>query len=44
MFIERPAISEPMKKITLARRRMGLRPQMSEIFPHIGVEAELARR
>jgi hypothetical protein len=44
MFIERPAIRDPMKKTMFAMRRIGLRPQMSEILPHIGVEAALASR
>lgn len=38
------ASSEPTQKTTLASSKIGLRPQMSEILPHSGVEAELASR
>ena len=34
----------PIKNIPAATKSMGLRPQMSLIFPHDGVLAALARR
>lgn len=37
-------MSEPTKNTTLARSNIGLRPQMSDIFPQIGVDAEQASR
>lgn len=44
MLVDRAATSEPMQKTALAISRMGLRPQMSDILPHIGVEAEFPSR
>lgn len=38
------AIKDPAKNMKLAIRRTGLRPHMSEILPHIGVDAATARR
>src|SRR5262245_56522282 len=35
---------DPTQKTATAMSRMGLRPQMSEILPHIGAAAELASR
>lgn len=44
MLVDRAATSEPMQKTALAISRIGLRPQTSDILPHIGVEAEFPRR
>lgn len=38
------AIKDAMRKRTFAANRMGLRPQISLNFPHVGVDAEAARR
>ena len=40
----RAAMSDPMKKIVLATRRIGLRPQISLNLPHVGTEADAAKR
>ena len=40
----RAAIREPAKKNALATSMIGLRPQMSLNFPHVGVDADAARR
>ena len=38
------AIKDPAKKMRLAMRGTGFRPHMSEILPHIGVDAATASR
>lgn len=38
------AMREPRKKTALANSIIGLRPQISLIFPHVGVAAAAARR
>lgn len=38
------AMSEPTKKVKFAISKIGLRPQISDILPHIGVDAELPSR
>lgn len=43
-LILKAAIREPTKKIELATNMIGLRPQISLIFPHVGVAAAAARR
>ena len=37
-------MSEPTKNMALATSIIGLRPQMSLIFPHVGVAAAAASR
>ncbi len=44
MLTDTAASSEPTKKTALARSRIGLRPQMSEILPQTGVAAAEASR
>lgn len=44
ILILRAAMREPKKKIALASNMIGLRPQISLIFPHVGVDAADARR
>ena len=44
MLVLSAAINDPTKKIALANRRIGLRPQISLSLPHIGVDAAAARR
>ena len=44
MLFDKAHMSEPPPKIATAMRRMGLRPQMSEILAHMGAPAALARR
>lgn len=43
-LILRAAMREPTKKIAFATNMIGLRPQISLIFPHVGVAAAAARR
>ena len=43
-LILRAAIREPTKNIALATNIIGLRPQISLIFPHVGVAAAAAKR
>ena len=44
ILILKAAISDPKKKTILAVRRMGFRPNMSLIFPHVGVDAAAASK
>ena len=44
MLIDKADIKDPTKKMRLARRMIGFRPQMSLNFPHVGVLAAAASR
>ena len=44
MLVLRADMREPRKKTELATNMIGLRPQISLIFPHVGVAAAAARR
>ncbi len=44
MLILKAAIRDPTKNITLANSIIGLRPQISLNFPHVGVDAAAASR
>ena len=44
ILILRADMREPTKKIALATNIIGLRPQISLIFPHVGVAAAAAKR
>jgi hypothetical protein len=44
ILTEVAAMIEPTKKTTLAMRRMGFRPKISETLPHIGVDAAAESR
>lgn len=44
MLVLRADMREPRKKTELATSMIGLRPQISLIFPHVGVAAAAARR
>ena len=44
IVIAEPANALPTKKIAAATSKIGLRPQISEIFPHEGTDAALPSR
>lgn len=44
ILILKAAIRDPTKNIILANSMIGLRPQMSLNFPHVGVDAAAANR
>lgn len=44
MLVLSAAISDPTKKMALASKSIGLRPQMSLSLPQIGVAAAAAKR
>lgn len=44
MLVLSAANSDPTKKMALAKRSIGLRPQISLSLPQIGVAAAAARR